>query len=675
MNRRLPQAVEMFLGGLVGVGQRNSALYSAAIAWLGAGAPWDQVEAELTPAAMRYGLPAPEIASVLQSARNSKAAANGAKNATDAPPSRRKYEHQFLDRSGPRRPVPPVRPTPPHTSTTDLPPIVPNGARALIDALFRPGEPICFRPQQIGDDGTPTWAGKGENWTYESITDQLGKHAPSKIFGQPAAPGGEDCGLGVVINPASGPGLRNVTAFRHGLLEWDQGTLDEQWQWITATGLPISAVVFSGGKSLHAAVRFDAPDEATFRARAQAALEHIARLNLPAPDKCLADPSRSIRFPDYPRGDARQELLHLAIGAASWGDWVAEHGDPLPTPLDLDNLLCTDWDNDPDNLLGRRWLCRSRSAILVGSSGTGKSTLILTAAVRWALGRDFHGLGPSAPIKILYIQAENDNGDVGEMLQGLVGHAFRANEWEAARKNLVFVTESGASGERFLGRLARLLAIHRPDLVIADPLLSYAGADITKLETIAQFFRNGINPILEQSSTRPGMIWVHHTGKPIADAKARQHWTDSDVQYLGIGSSDLTNWARSILVLQRVKTDDEDDLPTFCLQAVKRGNRAQLKDYDGLASTRIFLRHSDQGQSWLACPDPKTQPKDSESSPTAHRPRKDWSHLQALLPMSRKDLMSWLEKEGFAARQMLHKLTKSGIIKPDPHIPNHFAKP
>jgi RecA-family ATPase len=676
----------MFLGGLVAPGNRNNALYEAAIAWLGAGHPADLVEASLLPAAIRCGLSESEAKSVLASARKSNAAADGAKKAAEAKTiRRRKYEHRFEDRTGPRPVLPSANQqatrngtTPMHSPTpptpAELPSIIPNGAQAFVDALFQPNESIVFRPQRLDENGFPTWAGRGEVWDYETITARLAEgHTPAKLF----PPKGEGCGLGVIINPATKPGLSGVTAFRHGLLEWDEGTLQEQWSWIVQSGLPVSAVVYSGGKSLHAAVRFDAPDAATFRARAQAAFDHIARLGLPAPDKCLADPSRSIRFPDYPRGDAAQELISLTIGAASWQEWEEAHADPLPEPLDLDRLILTDWSQDPDNLLGKRWLCRTRSALFVGSSGIGKSTLILTAAVRWALGKDFYGMAPVRPLRVLYIQAENDDGDVGEMLQGMLGHAFQVEEWDAAKRNMVFLSESGASGERFLERIKRLIALHRPDLVIADPLLTYVGSDITKLETVSSFFRNGINQILQQSPTRPGMIWVHHTAKPIADAKARQHWTDSDMQYLGIGSSDLTNWARSILVLQRIKTSDEDDAPTFCLQAVKRKNRAGLWDYDGLASSRIFLRHSDQGQAWLLCPEPQTQA--SENSFPAHRPRKDWTRLQAVLPLSRKDVLAWLEREeGYSSEtsaRVLRRLIASRIIMPSRSIPGHFEAP
>jgi RecA-family ATPase len=559
-------------------------------------------------------------------------------------------------------------PEPPLASVS-LPPIIPSGALALVLALFQEGDSIIIRQQHLDEEGKPSWAGKGSAWNFESLTERLIDHTPIKLF----PPKGEGCGLGVVINPAHKVGQAGVSAFRHGLLEWDQGTLQEQWAWIVKSGLPISAVVFSGGKSLHAAVRFDAPDLLTFQARAQAVLDHIARIGLPPPDRCLLDPSRTMRMADYPRGQSSQELVHLTLGAASWAEWEAATADPLPAPLDLDRLIIADWDQDPDCLLGRRWLCRSRSALFVGPSGIGKSTLILTAAVRWALGKDFHGLAPARPLRTLYIQAENDDGDVGEMLQGMVGHAFHESEWEAARANMVFLSEAGASGGRFLKRLARLIDLHRPDLVIADPLLSYVGADIARIETVADFFRNGVNQILETAKTRPGMIWVHHTGKPASDAKARKDWTDADMQYLGIGSSDLTNWARSIMILQRVKTED-DDAPTFCLSAVKRGGRAGLRDYDGLVSTKIFLRHSETGQAWHLCPDPQQEPEGGDIAP-AHRPRKDWSGLQAVLPMSRKDIIAWLEREGYKPRQMLHKLIRSRIIIPSAHIPGHFVAP
>ena len=39
-------------------------------------------------------------------------------------------------------------------------------------------------------------------------------------------------------------------------------------------------------------------------------------------------------------------------------------------------------------------------------------------AVSWALGKEVFGIKPVKPLKSLLIQAENDFGDVSEMLRG-----------------------------------------------------------------------------------------------------------------------------------------------------------------------------------------------------------------------------------------------------------------
>ncbi len=54
------------------------------------------------------------------------------------------------------------------------------------------------------------------------------------------------------------------------------------------------------------------------------------------------------------------------------------------------------------------------SLLIVGQSGTGKSSLMMQAAVHWALGRDFFGIKPARPLRAIILQAENDAGDVSE---------------------------------------------------------------------------------------------------------------------------------------------------------------------------------------------------------------------------------------------------------------------
>jgi hypothetical protein len=73
-------------------------------------------------------------------------------------------------------------------------------------------------------------------------------------------------GLFVSVNPMKIGGSKDsdVTAFRHALLEFDNISQIEQWGIIQASRIPCSAVISSGGKSIHAWVKVDAADGKEF---------------------------------------------------------------------------------------------------------------------------------------------------------------------------------------------------------------------------------------------------------------------------------------------------------------------------------------------------------------------------------------------------------------------------
>ena len=92
-----------------------------------------------------------------------------------------------------------------------------------------------------------------------------------------------------------------------------------------------------------------------------------------------------------------------------------------PARMDFDALMSFKRKEDPTCVLGlNRWLCKGGSMLIVGQSGTGKSSLMMQAAVHWALGRDFFGIKPARPLRAIILQAENDAGDVSEALQDVV---------------------------------------------------------------------------------------------------------------------------------------------------------------------------------------------------------------------------------------------------------------
>lgn len=255
-------------------------------------------------------------------------------------------------------------------------------------------------------------------------------------------------------------------------------------------------------------------------------------------------------------------------------------------------------EEDPTTLLGRRWVCQGGQLLLVGQSGIGKSSLTVQAAMTWALGMPFFGIAPQRPLKSLYIQAENDAGDMAEVVQGVLSYVVTksgktpAEALEMLNDNLVMVRSTAQTGEEFTALVSDLIQQHGAcDLVFADPLLSFIGDDVSQQSVASHFLRELCNPI----AFRHKFAWVfsHHTGKPQSDSKARAHWNASDYAYIGLGSSELTNWARAIAVLQTTKQDD-----TFKLLLAKRGARAGIADEHGLPATSVILQHGSHGLYW-----------------------------------------------------------------------------
>jgi len=122
----------------------------------------------------------------------------------------------------------------------------------------------------------------------------------------------------------NGASDREVTAYRHCLIECDEAALQLQWSALVASNLPISVAVSSGGRSIHGWVKVDATDEKQFRERAKIAADTMEEFEGIKVDRATLNPSRLSRLAGCPRGDARQELLAVNIGAQSWDEWISQ---------------------------------------------------------------------------------------------------------------------------------------------------------------------------------------------------------------------------------------------------------------------------------------------------------------------------------------------------------------
>jgi hypothetical protein len=262
--------------------------------------------------------------------------------------------------------------------------------------------------------------------------------------------------------------------------------------------------------------------------------------------------------------------------------------------MSWDQLLQFRPDQDPDCLMGNRFLCRTGACVIVAPSGVGKSVLATQWSGAAALGRPFFGLRTAFPLRILYVQAEDDIGDVAEMVQGMQkGLPLSPADIARLKSQMRIVRWNDVTRESFFARL-RLESRGWPfDLLVMNPMFSYCGCSVSDQEKLTLFLRNGLNPILNE--TRAAALIVHHTNKPPTDANGKTPAREVEERYAGSGSAELTNWARAYVVLTQVTAAGPN---TFKLKFVKRGQRAGLLDVEGNPTTSVLIQHSSTGVCW-----------------------------------------------------------------------------
>lgn len=231
-------------------------------------------------------------------------------------------------------------------------------------------------------------------------------------------------------------------------------------------------------------------------------------------------------------------------------------------------LMAVNPNDDPDCLLGNRWICRGGSCVWTGPTGAGKSALLMQAGYLWAVGKAFFGIQAVRPLKSVVFQAENDRFDIAEQGQGVTRGLNLFEHLNAINANFYIYTERekrDAELFKFIRDVAELL---RPDLVWIDPLKAYISGSISDDSVVTPFIRQGLDPIAKEF----GFAYMinHHIAKP-GKMDNLSNWTTSDYAYAGIGSSDLSNWMRAGMHLK--KTDER----RYDLMATKRGSRAGLR--------------------------------------------------------------------------------------------------
>lgn len=135
----------------------------------------------------------------------------------------------------------------------------------------------------------------------------------------------------VALNPIKGyRNDLNCTAYRNFLIELDFGPLAQQKAYVEKLGMPYSACIFSGNKSLHFLISLDTdlPSETVYR--------HFSdwlRNIMTMADQNTINPSRSIRIPGAFREPKKQQKLVEMKGQVGTKDlykWLNEYPDCKP---------------------------------------------------------------------------------------------------------------------------------------------------------------------------------------------------------------------------------------------------------------------------------------------------------------------------------------------------------
>jgi RecA-family ATPase len=312
------------------------------------------------------------------------------------------------------------------------------------------------------------------------------------------------------MNPLDGNGCMdaNVTAYRHTLIEADDQDLGQQLALINELGLPCSAIVHSGGKSIHAIVRVDAPDLQEYRRRVDKLHEVCKKAGLKA-DPANRNPSRLSRLPGVMRKGNPQYLISGRCGLPDWEAWVThieELKDDLPDFENAEEI----WKNFPplsDEVIFSL-LRKGHKLLLAGPSKAGKSFDLLELGNAIAEGRTWHGWrcrqGP-----VLYINLELDAASCWHRIRA-VREELGLDETNLKNLEVWNLRGSSVSLDKLAPKLIRRALKRKFIAVVVDPIYKVLTGDENSAAEMAAFCNLFDKIALALGAS---IIYAHHHSK------------------------------------------------------------------------------------------------------------------------------------------------------------------
>lgn len=337
----------------------------------------------------------------------------------------------------------------------------------------------------------------------------------------------EKAGAWIRFNPLDGNGVmnKNVTEYRYALLESDSISLEKQEAIIRQMELPVAAMVFSGGKSVHAIARIDAQDMGEYQKRVSYLYKACEKNGFPV-DRQNKNPSRLSRMPGVTRNGRKQFLMATNIGKKSWDewyDWIEGINDDLPDPVNLADV----WDNLPPlaDCLIEGVLRKGHKMLIAGPSKAGKSIALIELCIAIAEGRSWMGF-PCAKGKVFYVNLEVDDAsclhrfhDVYEAMGIRPDNFQNIDIWNLRGKAVPM--------DKLAPKLIRRCEKKSFDAVIIDPIYKVITGDENSADQMAAFC-NQFDKIC--NDLHASVIYCHHHSKGLqGDKRAMDRASGSGV--------------------------------------------------------------------------------------------------------------------------------------------------
>lgn len=381
-----------------------------------------------------------------------------------------------------------------------------NDFRNYLTSLFNTDEFVGIVADAYSTDGK--WMPKKGEFT-RTAGELLEEAAKASDLGAVIGDWPE-CGAWVRFNPLDGKGVAdsNVAAYRYALVESDEISIDRQYTIYHELELPIAALVHSGGKSLHAIIKIDAPDFKEYQKRVDFLYE-VCKKNGLAIDRKNRNPSRLSRLPGVTRNGIPQRLIEVNTGKASWSEWaewIAALNDDLP---DVESLA--EFINDPPPLsdcLIEGILRKGHKMLVSGPSKAGKSFLLLELCVAIAEGLEWLGWKCSQG-RVLYVNLELDRASCYHRVAD-VYHALGIPPRNADNLDMWHLRGKAMGMDNLAPRLIRRAIKRKYTAVVIDPIYKVITGDENAADQMAKFCNQFDRVAAELGCA---VIYCHHHSK------------------------------------------------------------------------------------------------------------------------------------------------------------------